>query len=206
MVLNGHFPGEGHRTVTNDAGQPVFEMVADYQSRANGGDGFLRLIEFNPAAGRVDVKTYSFGIQASKAFPVLSPYGGIAYETFEMTTEYTTDTGAGEEQVHIELETEKQFHVTGGGTLNLGVFRANAALEFAKHFGVTAGVGVGAEGWPLPVAIDSTSVFTSPACWYRRAGSFSSARSTTSSRRTSNCTFFDGNANLPSGSSPVSIS
>ena len=99
--------------------------------------------DFDVESNLVEVKTYSFGVQASKAFPVLSPYGGIAYETVEMTTEYTADSGAGEEQVHIELETEKQFHITGGGTLNLGVFRANAALEFAKHFGVTAGVGVG---------------------------------------------------------------
>ncbi|HET9235262.1 MAG TPA: DUF6588 family protein, partial [Candidatus Eisenbacteria bacterium] len=98
---------------------------------------------FDVESDLVEVKTYAFGLQASKSFPVLSPYGGIAYETVEMTSEYTANTGAEEETVKIELETEKQFHLTGGGTLTLGVFRANAALEFAKHFGVSAGVGVG---------------------------------------------------------------
>ena len=59
LVVNGHSPGEAHRVVTNDAGLPVVEMVVDYQSRTNGGDGFLRLMEFDPATDRVNVKSYS---------------------------------------------------------------------------------------------------------------------------------------------------
>src|SRR5687768_18499732 len=54
LIINGHSPGEAHRVVTNDAGLPVVEMCVDYQSRANGGDGFLRLLEFDPAADRVN--------------------------------------------------------------------------------------------------------------------------------------------------------
>ena len=32
MVINGHFPGEGRRTDLNDCGQPVHQVLTDYQS------------------------------------------------------------------------------------------------------------------------------------------------------------------------------
>lgn len=59
MVLNGHFSGEYHQTSINAVGKPVYEMVADYQSRADGGGGFLRLITFDPDANRIRVRSYS---------------------------------------------------------------------------------------------------------------------------------------------------
>ena len=42
MVPNGHFSGEYQQTSLNGAGEPVFEMGSDYQSRANSGDGWMR--------------------------------------------------------------------------------------------------------------------------------------------------------------------
>jgi hypothetical protein len=59
LVMNGHFTGEYHQTSTNNFGNPVFEMVADYQGRTNGGDGWLRLLEINPALNKISVETYS---------------------------------------------------------------------------------------------------------------------------------------------------
>jgi hypothetical protein len=59
LFVNGHFPGEARQTSTDDAGLPVFEMLSDYQSRTNGGDGWMRLLEFHPEANRIDVKTWS---------------------------------------------------------------------------------------------------------------------------------------------------
>lgn len=61
MVLCGH---EG-RTVeyrqisTNDAGGQVLEVLADYQKRSHGGDGWLRIMRFEPAEGVIRVRTYS---------------------------------------------------------------------------------------------------------------------------------------------------
>jgi len=57
LVMNGHFSGEHHQTSLNSLGQPVHEMVADYQSRANGGDGWMRLLRFDTAAGRIEART-----------------------------------------------------------------------------------------------------------------------------------------------------
>ena len=71
MVLNGHFhmapdgeDGEYHQVSTNAAGLPVYEMLADYQTWANGGNGWLRLIQFIPGGGagnldRIRVRTFS---------------------------------------------------------------------------------------------------------------------------------------------------
>jgi hypothetical protein len=59
MVLSGHVPGEGYQTTTNAAGLEVFEMLANYQERRNGGDGWMRLIEFDGANDQINIKTYS---------------------------------------------------------------------------------------------------------------------------------------------------
>lgn len=59
LVMGGHFPGEAHEVSFNDAGLPVLEMVVDYQLRANGGDGFMQLLNFRPDANTIDVTTYS---------------------------------------------------------------------------------------------------------------------------------------------------
>lgn len=71
MTLSGNYHrgpegnnGEWQQVSTNDAGLPVYEMLANYQTYTNGGDGWLRLLEFLPAGGaggldRIRVKTYS---------------------------------------------------------------------------------------------------------------------------------------------------
>lgn len=77
MVLSGHYHasqrdamgpdsdgGEYHQVSRNAAGLPVFEMLSDYQDRDNGGDGWLRIVEFIPGGGedgldRIRVRTYS---------------------------------------------------------------------------------------------------------------------------------------------------
>ena len=62
MVLCGHWDtvgGEWRQASTNDAGQEVFEVLADFQSRERGGDGWLRIIEFDEAEGKIWFRTYS---------------------------------------------------------------------------------------------------------------------------------------------------
>jgi hypothetical protein len=43
----------------NDAGGNIIELLQDYQGRANGGDGWLRLLRFNLKAKKMIVQTYS---------------------------------------------------------------------------------------------------------------------------------------------------
>lgn len=58
MVLSGHAIGVSRRTGIRDGAPPVYELMADFQGYANGGDGWLRLMEFRPDA-TVVVRTYS---------------------------------------------------------------------------------------------------------------------------------------------------
>lgn len=65
LVLSGHefdaesADGEAHRVDLNVAGRPVTQILANYQRRPHGGDGWLRILNFLPALGQIHVRTYS---------------------------------------------------------------------------------------------------------------------------------------------------
>ena len=65
MVLCGHIAGEGYRMDKNQAGKSVHQILFDSQSMGggsrsgNGGDGWIRLLEFLPDGKTVKVKTFS---------------------------------------------------------------------------------------------------------------------------------------------------
>jgi hypothetical protein len=59
MVNCGHFHEEYRQVSTNVAGLPVHEVLADFQDDPNGGDGWMRIMRFDVAAGTIDVDTYS---------------------------------------------------------------------------------------------------------------------------------------------------
>lgn len=70
MVLCGHIAGEGYRADKNVAGKSVHQILFDAQSwgggsrSGNGGDGWIRILEFLPDGKTVNVKTFSplFGV------------------------------------------------------------------------------------------------------------------------------------------------
>ncbi|GAB3018430.1 metallophosphoesterase [Niabella terrae] len=65
MVLCGHINGEGYRADKNLSGKTVHQMLFDMQMeggghlQGNGGDGWLRILEFYPDDKTVKVKTFS---------------------------------------------------------------------------------------------------------------------------------------------------
>lgn len=59
LVNCGHFHEEYRQTSTNLAGLPVHEVLADYQDDPNGGNGFLRMMEFDTGNDRISVRSYS---------------------------------------------------------------------------------------------------------------------------------------------------
>jgi hypothetical protein len=58
LMHGGHIHGEGRRSDTFQ-GRTIHSLLADYQGRSNGGDGWLRIMKFRPSLNRVDVQTYS---------------------------------------------------------------------------------------------------------------------------------------------------
>lgn len=59
MVLSGHFVGEFHQVSENDSGEKVIEVIVDFQGRPKGGNGWMRLIHFDPAKDEIRFTTYS---------------------------------------------------------------------------------------------------------------------------------------------------
>ena len=79
MVLSGHVvegDGTGRRADFGDNGNLVNQMLSDYQSYANGGNGYIRLITVRPFANVIEVKTYS---------PYLNRYMTDSHNQFTMT-------------------------------------------------------------------------------------------------------------------------
>ena len=59
IVLSGHVHTEARRTDNNQAGKPVYQMLADYQNEDNERSGYLRILKFVPDENKIYVKTYS---------------------------------------------------------------------------------------------------------------------------------------------------
>ncbi|WP_367874342.1 metallophosphoesterase [Luteolibacter sp. Populi] len=61
LTFNGHVLGDGtgYRVDHNDIGMPVHQILANYQFRKLGGEGYLRLVEFQPDGKTVKVRSYS---------------------------------------------------------------------------------------------------------------------------------------------------
>jgi hypothetical protein len=58
LLLCGHINGEGRRSDVYQ-GRTVYSVLQDYQSRANGGDSWLRTFTFSPARNAIFARTYS---------------------------------------------------------------------------------------------------------------------------------------------------
>ena len=65
LMLCGHAHGEAMR-LENYSGNTVHILLANYQELPNGGNGWLRIMEFSPASDEIIVRTYS---------PTLDQYG-----------------------------------------------------------------------------------------------------------------------------------
>ena len=58
LMLAGH-AGEARRTDLGSDNHPIYSLMADYEGYPDGGDGYIRLMEFQPGANQIQVSTYS---------------------------------------------------------------------------------------------------------------------------------------------------
>ncbi len=95
LMLSGHVsPEEGQRTNVYQ-GRMVWSVMTDYQGRAGGGNGWLRLYEFSPSNNVIRATTYSpwlnqtetdtssqfniaYNMTTANPFTVLGTVGGVA--------------------------------------------------------------------------------------------------------------------------------
>ncbi len=126
LVLCGHHHGQSFRLDLNDAGNPVYQILADYQSRGQAGldagrtrrtglgDGWLRLMRFDFGGdeARIRVRTYS------------SHYRRYSLDTEEYSAWYRAF-----EQPHLD---DRDFHAMDDFVIRLDGFErrfAGAALR-----------------------------------------------------------------------------
>lgn len=83
LMLAGHIHGEGRRSDTFQ-GRTVNTVLQDYQSRANGGDSWLRYFTFKPSENKIYAYTYK-----TNTAPVGNPLGGT-FET-DADSQFTLD-------------------------------------------------------------------------------------------------------------------
>ncbi len=110
---------------------PLDLAVAGYYQTFSVGDDFI------------DSKAYSVGLQASKSFGMLVPYGGLAYDMSSMTVQYTVTSGAQDREVELDMDSDSTLHLTLGVGAQLGFIHLNASGELAKRTGFSVGVGFG---------------------------------------------------------------
>jgi len=85
LMLCGHVNTEGRRSETFE-GRTVNVLMSDYQGRTNGGDGWLRIMEFSPANNVIRVRTYS---------PWLGQFEADADSSSQFTLAYPMTSGGG---------------------------------------------------------------------------------------------------------------
>jgi hypothetical protein len=86
----GHISAEARRTDTHE-GHPIISMLADYQSRDQGGGGHMRIWELSPANGEMTVRTYSptldrWETDGNSEFTLRVPLRGAGGEFLEAVT------------------------------------------------------------------------------------------------------------------------
>jgi len=94
FMLCGHIHGEGRRTDVFN-GSTVYTILSDYQAETNGGNGFLRIMQFRPAENIVTFKTYSptinggaggFKTGTNSDFSLPVAFDGVSYNLIGTNT------------------------------------------------------------------------------------------------------------------------
>ncbi len=99
LMLCGHVNpnGEAMRSDTY-LGHTTHTMLSDYQDRTNGGNGWMRIMTFNPAADQISVKTYSptlgqFETDANSQFNLSYNMSGV-FDTVGMVANVASGSNA----------------------------------------------------------------------------------------------------------------
>ena len=162
FMLSGHVHDESRRVDTAN-GHPVFQMLADFQDRASGGEGWLRILRFVPAEGKVYVQTYSpwlgrFESDANSEFTLDFPMGGAFSSLGTVTAasgSTTSITAAG-----LAPNTRYEWQVTV--TNSSGKSRTGPVWSFTTEAEGPVNRAPVAMGEPYTVQADSTLTVNAP--------------------------------------------
>lgn len=121
MVVNGHYQGEARRTDLNNCGQPVHQVVQDYQDGPNGGDGWLRYFTFKPAENKIYAHTFSptrnagageFDTDAASQFTLDYAMQGASFVTLGTLSQMASGSRATVTWSGLAPKTKHEWYVT----------------------------------------------------------------------------------------------
>jgi hypothetical protein len=118
LMLGGHVPSpaEGQRKDTFN-GHTIYSLMSDYQGRTNGGNGFLRIMEFSPANNQIRIQTYSpwlqqFESDADSQFMLSYDMGGSTPFQVIGTSSVPSGTSASVSWPGLPESTEHEWYAT----------------------------------------------------------------------------------------------
>jgi hypothetical protein len=160
FMLSGHVHDESRRTDTV-GGRTVFQMLADYQDRASGGEGWLRILRFVPADDKVYVQTYSpwlnaFETDANSAFTLDFPMGGAFEDAGEVTVPSGSDAAVSLSGLEPHTSYEWQMTVTSAS----GRSRTGPRWTFTTGAGGVVNQPPSATAQSVTVAEDGSAFIT----------------------------------------------
>lgn len=82
LVFCGHFSGalSKHRNDPGEKGNRIYQMLQDYSTERNAhGNGYLRLVDIDPAAGTIDAKIYSPVLNSTRNDVSKFSYTGVQF-------------------------------------------------------------------------------------------------------------------------------
>ncbi|MCE5171867.1 metallophosphoesterase [Paenibacillus profundus] len=92
MTVNGHYDGAVHRIRRNECGKEVIQLLINYQDSYRGGNGWMRLAEFDERANRISFRTFSPWVErlaecAAPAYPDFRFLTG-PYDCFQLPFQF----------------------------------------------------------------------------------------------------------------------
>jgi hypothetical protein len=113
LMLGGHIHGEGQRMDTFE-GNITHSLLQDYQGYSEGGQGYLRILTFEPAHNKIYVRTYSpwvdaFETDQNSQFELEYDMGTVIADFQQLTTFTDVSTGTQLEYAWDELLEGRQY-------------------------------------------------------------------------------------------------
>ncbi len=180
LMLGGHVSGEGRRQDTFD-GHTVYTLLSDYQGRPNGGNGWLRIMEFQPANNQIQVYTYSpylgeFETDDNSQFTLSYDMTGTTPPTppatptlndisnSDLDGDYTVSWSSASGAEGYELQ--EQFNSGGWSTIYTGLSTSvdmSGKADGSWCYQVRASNGGGSSGWSTSKCTTVETLPTPPA-------------------------------------------
>ena len=115
FMLCGHRSEEGRRSDVFN-GNTIYTLLSDYQGYPNGGNGFLRIMEFRPSENKIYVSTYSpslnqFEIDGNSQFVLDYDMGSETSQEIANVNNVMSGSNVSFTWSSLSLETEYEWYV-----------------------------------------------------------------------------------------------